>query len=89
MEFVKLNAVASIKNGYAFKSKEYVGSGMRVIRITNVQKGEIVDNNPQYIDSSRDDEFKNFQLHHGDILISLTGNVGRVGVLKKNTSLRC
>jgi len=82
-KLVKLNKIASVQNGYAFRSKEYVSDGMRVLRITNVQKGEIVDNNPQYIDFSRADEFNNFQLHHGDILISLTGNVGRVGVLKK------
>ena len=80
---VKLNKFASVINGYAFRSKEYVSDGMRVIRITNVQKGMIIDNNPQFIDISRAEEFKNFQLYHGDILISLTGNVGRVGVLRK------
>ncbi|MGZ8172612.1 restriction endonuclease subunit S [Methylobacter sp.] len=82
-DLVKLGAVAKVKNGYAFKSKEYVNDGSRIIRITNVQKGEIVDNSPQFIDSSRLSEFKSFQLFAEDILISLTGNVGRVGMLKK------
>ena len=82
-EFVKLKSVALIHNGYAFKSKEYVGSGMRVIRITNVQKGIIVDDNPRFIAVSRAEDFIKFHLYAGDILISLTGNVGRVGALKK------
>ena len=79
-----LGSIAQVKNGFAFKSKEYIGSGLRVVRITNVQKGEIVDSNPQFVDESRTDEFKEYLLFSGDILISLTGNVGRVGVLTKD-----
>jgi len=81
---VQLGAVANVLNGYAFKSKEYVGSGIRIVRITNVQKGRIEDDNPKFIDIQRSDEFQRFMLEHGDILISLTGNVGRVGVIEES-----
>jgi type I restriction enzyme S subunit len=84
---VKLKSVANVKNGYAFKSKDYLNEGIRIIRITNVQKGQIVDNNPQFIDFSRLSEFKSFQVFADDILISMTGNVGRVGMLKKEHEL--
>lgn len=76
-----LSSIAHVKNGFAFKSNEYTGSGLRVIRITNVQKGKLVDSNPQFVDESRIEEFKEYSLFSGDILISLTGNVGRVGIL--------
>ena len=80
---VKLGDICNILNGYAFKSKEYVEDGIRVIRITNVQKGNIEDNDPKYYDISKIEELKNYMLKENDLLISLTGNVGRVGLLPK------
>ena len=80
---VKLGDICNILNGYAFKSKEYVEDGIRVIRITNVQKGNIEDNDPKYYDTSKIKELKNYMLKENDLLISLTGNVGRVGLLPK------
>ena len=80
---VKLGDICNILNGYAFKSKEYVEDGIRVIRITNVQKGNIEDNDPKYYDISKIKELKNYMLKENDLLISLTGNVGRVGLLPK------
>ncbi|WP_168222672.1 restriction endonuclease subunit S [Leptospira vanthielii] len=78
-----LGEIAFILNGYAFKSNEYTTEGIRIIRITNVQKGKIQDSNPQYVSLSRQEEFSNYLLREGDLLISLTGNVGRVGLLTK------
>ena len=83
MKEVKLGDICNILNGYAFKSKEYVEDGIRVIRITNVQKGNIEDNDPKYYDISKIEELKNYMLKENDLLISLTGNVGRVGLLPK------
>lgn len=79
----KLSEICNILNGYAFKSKEYVDDGIRVIRITNVQKGIIEDFDPKYYDISQKDKLKNYMLKENDLLISLTGNVGRVGLMPK------
>lgn len=79
----KLGEVVQIQNGFAFKSSDYVGSGFFVMRITNVQDGIIELNNPKYINQSIG-SFGNFILKENDILMSLTGNVGRVGIIKKN-----
>jgi len=79
----KLGEVCDIQNGYAFKSKDYVESGFYVIRIGNVQNGEIVDKRPRFISGRKATENKNFILEEGDILISLTGDVGRVGRIRK------
>ncbi len=81
---VKLGLVAKVLNGYAFKSKEYVDEGIRIVRITNVQKGQIKDDDPKFIDIYRLNEFSRYMLAQGDILISLTGNVGRVGVIDES-----
>lgn len=82
-EKVKLGDICNILNGYAFKSKKYVDKGIRVIRITNVQKGIIEDVDPKYYDISEIDNLKNYMLKENDLLISLTGNVGRVGLMVK------
>ena len=73
--------ICKILNGFAFKSNEYVEDGVRVMRITNVQKGYIVDDDPQFFPINRESEISKYMLSDGDLLMSLTGNVGRVGVL--------
>ncbi len=79
---VKLEDICEILNGYAFKSNQYVNEGFRIIRITNVQKGYVEDNNPVFypIDNC---EAQKYILNEDDLLISLTGNVGRVALLNK------
>jgi type I restriction enzyme S subunit len=79
-ETIDFSKVAEIINGYAFKSSEYVNSGVRIIRITNVQKGVIVDDQPKFYEENNN--LIGYRLLENDILMSLTGNVGRVGVLK-------
>ncbi len=81
--FVPLSEVARVKNGFAFKSEEYVDKGLRVMRIKNVQKGEVIDDDPKFMATERRKEFADYTLKAGDILMSLTGNVGRVGQLKQ------
>lgn len=78
---ITLGELAVIDNGNAFKSSEYVDSGARVIRITNVQTGKIVDDSPKYMDIGRLAEFAKYELFPNDLLMSLTGNVGRVGLI--------
>ena len=82
MEKMKLGDACEILNGFAFKSENYVEAGIRIIRIANVQKGFVEDNTPAFypIDSTG---LEKFMLDEGDLLISLTGNVGRVAVLEK------
>lgn len=79
---VELGDVLSLQNGYAFKSSEYEDDGYFVMRITNVQQGYISNHNPKYIKIDSSSKLAKFILNEGDILVSLTGDVGRVGVIK-------
>ncbi len=81
--YKKLGELVDVLNGYAFKSSNYVKDGIRVIRIANVQKGKIVDEAPAFYPLSAESELTRYMLHEDDILLSLTGNVGRVGLLPK------
>ena len=80
----KLGEVCEILNGFAFQSKNYVPEGIRVIRITNVQKGYIEDTDPKYYPYETHDELSRYLLNDGDMLLSLTGNVGRVAIIDKH-----
>ena len=84
MEKVKISDCCIITNGFAFKSDKYVDrDGARVIRITNVQKGKIVDNDPKFYPFDLLKNLDAYKIFEGDILMSLTGNVGRVGKFPK------
>ena len=82
METIRIGDACEILNGYAFKSDKYVTSGIRVIRITNVQKGYIEDADPEFYPENYSGLDK-YMLKEGDLLMSLTGNVGRVAILQK------
>ena len=74
-----LKDVALLKNGYAFKSKNYVSNGKyKIVTISNVKSGYFDKGNMNTINELPSDIQKHQILNIGDILISMTGNVGRV-----------
>ena len=79
-----LGDIVEVLNGYAFKSENYVHQGIRVIRITNVQDGYIEDLKPCFYPEEYLNNLSQYTLYENDLLISLTGNVGRVALLPKN-----
>lgn len=81
MKYLAIGEMCELLNGFAFKSNEYVSEGIRVIRIANVQKGYIEDSSPCFYPEDQKYAFEKFMLRKNDLLVSLTGNVGRVGLL--------
>jgi len=78
-EETTLGSVARLRNGYAFKSAEYVKDGpYQIITIANVQQGNLTIESTKRIAALPPDIQKHQVLDLGDILISMTGNVGRV-----------
>lgn len=76
-----IDELCILLNGYAFKSEDYVDEGIRVVRISNVQNGYIEDKAPKFYPFEALPLIEKFLLQENDLLVSLTGNVGRVGVL--------
>ena len=79
-----LSDIATLKNGYAFQSGKYNALGKwKILTITNVS-GERYINDEDYncIINLPNDIQDHQVLKEGDILISLTGNVGRVSLCK-------
>jgi len=80
----KLVDLVEVQNGYAFSSKDYSESGHFLMRIGNVQNGYISTADPKFIKLPADGSLQRFVLSEDDILVSLTGNVGRVGVIQES-----
>jgi type I restriction enzyme S subunit len=76
--------LVEVQNGYAFSSKDYSESGHFLMRIGNVQNGYISTADPKFIKLPADGSLQRFVLSEDDILVSLTGNVGRVGVIQES-----
>ena len=83
-----LENVLDLKSGYIFKSETYVEGGrFRVITIANVQDGRMSFERVSTV-AELPDNIRDFQvLKQGDILISLTGNVGRVCLVEVDDCL--
>ena len=74
--------IVKLLSGYPFKSSEYVSSGKyRLITIKNVKDGEFSPDNVDYIDQLPDKVPSHCILTEEDILLSLTGNIGRVCIV--------
>ncbi len=78
-EPTSLGGVARLRNGYAFKSAEYVEDGpYKIITIANVQQGNLAIESTKRMAVLPCDIQQHQVLSFGDILVSMTGNVGRV-----------
>lgn len=82
--WVKFKNLCRVMNGYAFKSSKYIDNGIRIIRITNVQDGFIEDNKPVYYSQTDIKGLEWSLLKENDIVVSLTGNVGRAAIIPKD-----
>jgi type I restriction enzyme S subunit len=78
MKRVELGSVASVKSGFAFKSKDWKDSGVPVIKIANVKDGFVTLDGCSFVDENVARDASAFELKPGDILISMTGYIGEV-----------
>lgn len=84
----KLNEVVDLISGYPFSSNDYVTSGKyKLYTIKNVQDGYTVDKVDNYLDFFPSNMSHECQLRRGDLIMSLTGNVGRVGMVYEDDVL--
>ena len=75
-----------LKNGYAFKSSTYVSDGkFSITTISNVTGQRYIDTRQCNLLMALPEDLQSHQiLKTNDILISLTGNVGRVSLCKED-----
>ncbi len=75
----KIKDLVDLKSGYAFKSSTFVEKGeYKIVTIKNVKDGSFDGENVSFLNFVPEKIPSHCFLHTGDILLSLTGNVGRV-----------
>ena len=74
-KMLPLENCLTVLGGYAFKSEEFKTSGVPVLRIGNINTGVFTPTNMVYW--SKDASLERYQVLPGDLVISLTGTVGK------------
>lgn len=73
---VQLGDGMELQSGYAFKSREFVEQGVPIVRIGNIEREVTLKGSPSY---QLQNELSRFLIDDRDMLISMTGYVGKVG----------
>ena len=86
---IRLADIAALKNGYAFQSSKYDTKGKwKILTIANVSGERYINDDDCNCIINLPNDIQGHQvLKEGDILISLTGNVGRVSLCKAGNIL--
>ena len=74
-KIIKLEKYINIIGGYAFKNTDFKSNGIPLIRIGNINSGNFKNTNLVFIKENL--KFEKFKVFPNDILISLTGTVGK------------
>ena len=80
----KLGDVARVTSGFAFSTKSWRDKGIPVIKINNVRNGQVSIDNCSYISEPVPEGASRFLLKQGDLLITLTGEIGAIGFVTQS-----
>ena len=76
-----LGEVCKLKNGYAFKSDNYLEKGIPVIRISDIKDGLIVPRNTVHV--SENSIYDSFIINENEIIVAMSGaTTGKFGIYK-------
>jgi type I restriction enzyme S subunit len=84
MEIVKLNKICDLKNGFAFKSKDYVDSSNTLsCRMSSIRPGGTFDleHNQRFLPDNYAELYSDYLLNDGDIVIAMTDLAGDPKIL--------
>jgi restriction endonuclease S subunit len=76
-----LGEVLSIQSGFAFSTNDWAAEGYPVIKINNVRDGKVSTESCSYISDPIPQGAEKFLLKRGDLLITLTGEIGATGTV--------
>src|SRR3972149_1402399 len=74
----QLSDLIYVQNGYAFPSKDYRDKGVPLIRQTNLGGEKLLLDKCVFLDPSYLQSKKNFVLRKGDILVGMSGSLGKI-----------
>jgi type I restriction enzyme S subunit len=79
----KLGDFITLRNGFAFKSNDYIDEGIPVIRISDIQDGEVRTDDAVRVSKSKVKD--GFNIEKGDVLVAMSGaTTGKIGRFVSN-----
>lgn len=73
-----ISDLASTKMGYAFKSSDFVSSGIPLLRMGNLYQNSLdFSRNPVFLPFSYEKDYENFLVKPKDLVMSMTGTMGK------------
>lgn len=82
---IRFSDIARIRNGYAFKSKDYAETGVSLVRQSNLT-GNLVDmDDAKYLPAEFLTKYPQFIINKGDVLIGLSGSIGEPSIYEEDT----
>ena len=79
---VALGTVAKVRNGYAFASSDFQGEGIPVIRMSDLGDFAVDTEGAAKVPCHFLDELPSYRIEKGDIIIGMSGSVGKVAVYR-------
>lgn len=74
----ELGSIVKVINGYAFKSSDYNDEGIPIIRMSDIAENRISTKKAARVQEK--DAFDRFIIEKGDILLGLSGSIGKFGI---------
>jgi type I restriction enzyme S subunit len=81
---VALRQVARIRNGFAFSSEDFQETGAPVIRMSDLEHFFVNTKQAVRVDLRFLEDLPQFQIARGDLLIGMSGSVGKVAVYQSD-----
>ena len=76
--------IARVKSGYAFPSEWWQKDGIPVIKINNIHDNTIFRFECDCVSRDKEDFVSNYKANKGDVVIALTGNVGKCSIVPED-----
>jgi type I restriction enzyme, S subunit len=80
-----LRDLAKVRNGYAFKSSDFIDEGVPLIRQSNLVGDTVEIDNAKCLPPSFLDEHPRFTVKKGDVLIGMSGSIGKLSWYRHDT----
>ena len=82
-KIITIGDYAKLKSGFAFKNSWWQNDGIPVIKIQNISSGNLNFEQCSFVSEDKYNIAESFRVNGGDLLISLTGSLGKFAIVPK------
>jgi type I restriction enzyme, S subunit len=79
-----LGDLVVVRSGFAFRSADWADEGVPVVKIQNVRNGRVDTEKCSFVPTVVADAVPRYRLRFGDVLITMSGEIGAVGVVRSH-----